>query len=145
MWESIKYFLTFRRRPASTPGQRTGLWGEQAAERHLRSKGYEILGRRFRIGTRDEIDLIARDHDTIVFIEVRTRADENFGRPVAAVDRRKRHCLARAAIRYLKRLKKQPPGFRFDVVEIVGSAFCAKPLIRHIENAFALPKYFRVP
>ena len=131
--------------PRATPRQRTGLWGEREAERHLTAKGYKILGRRFRVGRRDEIDLIARIDNTLVFIEVKTRAGEDFGRPFSAVDRAKRFHLARAAVRYLQRLKTQPGSFRFDVVEIIGAKNGAEPVVRHIENAFPLPKYFRIP
>ena len=132
-------------KPHATPRQQTGLWGERKAERHLTAQGYKILGRRFRVGTKDEIDLIARIADTLVFIEVKTRAGEDFGRPFSAVDRAKRSHLARAAVRYLKRLKTQPASFRFDVVEIIGAENVPEPVVRHIENAFPLPKYFRVP
>jgi putative endonuclease len=97
------------------------------------------------VGPRDEIDLIARSGNMLVFIEVKTRLNEEFGRPLAAVDRRKRFRTARAAIRYLKKLKKQPASFRFDVVEIIGHPGGRPPVVRHIENAFPLPKNFRVP
>jgi len=143
MWKYIERLITFNKSRA-TPRQRTGLWGEREAEHHLAAKGYKILGRRVRIGLRDEIDLIARIGDTLVFIEVKTRAGEDFGRPFSAVDRSKRFHLARAASRYMKRLKTQPASFRFDAVEIIGKPDKEKPIVRHIENAFPLPKCFRV-
>jgi len=144
MWKYVERFLKTGQ-PHATERQQTGLWGEQEAESHLRAKGYKILSRRLRIGPRDEIDLLARSGDALVFIEIKTRADETFGRPFTAVDRRKRFHLARAAVRYLKRLKNQPASFRFDVVEVIGNQNGSEPLIRHIENAFPLPKKFRVP
>ena len=144
MLKFIERFITANK-PHVTPRQRTGLWGEREAKRHLTAKGYKILGKRVRIGLRDEIDLIARIDNTLVFIEVKTRAGEDFGRPFSAVDRAKRFHLARAAVRYLKRLKTQPASFRFDVVEIIGTQNSPDPTVRHIENAFPLPKYFRVP
>lgn len=144
MWKYVERFLTGNKAKV-TARQQTGLWGEREAEYHLRTKGYKILGRRLRIGPRDEIDLVARSGDSLVFIEIKTRANETFGRPFTAVDRRKRFHLARATVRYLKRLKPQPANFRFDVVEIIGSQNGSKPVIRHIENAFHLPKHFRVP
>jgi len=143
MWKKIEEF--FSEKLTLTPRQWTGLWGERQAARYLAGKGYKIIGRRFRVGMRDEIDLIAREGDTLVFIEVKTRANEAFPRPLAAVGRAKRYNQARAAIRYLKRLKTQPASFRFDVVEIIGKPDKEKPLVRHVENAFSLPKYFRVP
>ena len=141
MW---KYIEALFRQPKLTERQRTGLWGEQQARKHLATRGFKIIGERMRIGRRDEIDLVARDRTTLVFVEVKCRASEHYGRPMAAVDRAKRQRLARAAVRYLKRLKTQPASFRFDIVEVIGARDGPKPLIRHIENAFALPKWFRV-
>lgn len=144
MWKYLEHFLAADKAP-TTARQQTGLWGEREAEYYLKAKGYKILGRRIHIGARDEIDLVARSGNSLVFIEIKTRADEAFGRPFTAVDREKRFRLARAAVRYLKRLKTQPADFRFDVVEIIGNQTGSKTVIRHIENAFPLPKNFRVP
>lgn len=144
MWNILEKLIGATARKI-TPRQRTGLWGEGAAEKYLKRQGYQILGRRFRVGPKDEIDLIARHGDTLIFIEVKTRSAEDFGRPRTAVDRAKQHHLARAAVRYLQRLKARPASFRFDVVEIVGGLNCPRPVVRHIENAFPLPRYFRVP
>lgn len=124
---------------------RTGMWGEALAARHLGRKGYKILGQRVRVGSKDEIDLIARQGQTLVFIEVKTRANEMWGRPLAAVDRQKRDRLGRAAMRYMMRLRRKPPTFRFDVVEIVGQEGADPAEIRHVENVFGLPKGLKVP
>lgn len=123
---------------------RAGRWGEKQAERHLRTKGWRILGRRVRVGRRDEIDLLARQGDTLVFVEVKTRKTEDFGPPASAVDQAKRHALSRAAIRYMDRLREKPEYFRFDVVEVVGEEGGSPPEIRHIENAFPLDRSYRV-
>lgn len=123
----------------------TGRWGERQAERALRKRGYGILGRRVRVGDRDEIDLVARDGNVLVFVEVKTRETEDFGRPLSAVDTRKRQVLSRAAVRYLKQLKRPPQFFRFDVVEVVGGVETGNPAIRHIENAFDLDRRYRLP
>lgn len=122
-----------------------GLWGEAQAERTLRQKGYAILGRRVRVGRRDELDLVARDGEVLVFVEVKTRKAETFGRPGEAVNHAKRHYLSRAAVRYLKQLRQPPHAFRFDVVEVIGTVDMPTPLIRHIENAFPLDHCYRVP
>ena len=83
----------------------SGRWGEERAERFLRDKGWKILGRRVRVGRKDELDLIARADRVLVFVEVKTRQSESFGRPFAAVDQAKRRHLTRAAYRYLQRLR----------------------------------------
>ena len=124
---------------------KVGLWGEQQTERFLKRKGYRILGRRVRIGIRDELDLVARDGDVLVFVEVKTRKNEDFGRPVKSINRKKRHSLSRAAVRYLKNLKNAHVCFRFDVVEVIGSPHETQREIRHIENAFHLDKQYRIP
>jgi len=118
---------------------RTGRWGERIARKMLKSKGYRILGNRFRIGRKDELDIVASFDDVLVFVEVKTRKNETFGRPLSAVDSRKRHALTRAAVRYLTQLKNRPSSFRFDVIEVIGSLDSATPpTVRHIESAFTL-------
>ena len=140
-------FGWFRKKTAQ-PGRDhlvAGEWGEQEAARMLAAKGYRILGRRVRIGRRDEIDLVARDGETLVFVEVKTRKSEGYGRPFSAVDRHKRYVLSRGAVRYLLRLKTQPAYFRFDVVEVIGSPDGAAPTVRHIEHAFTMDPRYRLP
>lgn len=122
-----------------------GKWGEKQAERMLSGKGYRILGRRVRLGARDEIDIVARDGEILVFVEVKTRGHEDYGRPLEAVDRKKRHAISRAAVRYLKRLRNPRVCFRFDVVEVIGGLGDSDPTLRHIENAFALDKQYVLP
>ncbi len=122
----------------------SGRWGEEVAAKLLKKKRFEIVGRRVRVGKRDEIDLIARDGTTLVFVEVKTRKNENYGRPFAAVNKAKRKHLSRAAVAYLKRTKPEPKFIRFDVVEVIGEPGGAAPEIRHIENAFPLDPAYRL-
>ncbi len=118
-----------------------GRWGEKQAETFLKKAGYKILGRRVRVGRHDEIDLIARQgDDTMVFVEVKTRKNENYGRPAAAVNRDKRHKLSRAAVSFLQKRKLRPPYIRFDVIEVIKEPF----EIRQIENAFQLEGGYRI-
>lgn len=145
MWKTIKRLFGPKTASDIADKSSSGAWGEAQAERALRQKGYTILGRRFHIGRHDELDLIARDGAVLVFVEVKTRKTEDFGRPGAAVNRAKRHYLSRAAVRYIKRLRQPPHAFRFDVVEVVGTPDNPAPLIRHIENAFPLDHCYRVP
>jgi len=133
----------FQRLKPEAPHLRTGRRGEALAEKFLKKAGFKILGRRVRVG-RDELDLIARQEDTLVFVEVKTRAGEDFGRPAAAVNRAKRRNLSRAAIRFLKKRKLRPPTIRFDVVEVIGAPDDGKPEIRHIQNAFTFEGGYRI-
>ncbi|MBA4386378.1 MAG: YraN family protein [Verrucomicrobia bacterium] len=129
-----------------TEKAKTGEWGESVAEAMLRKKGYRILGRRLRVGTRDEIDLLARDGEVVVFVEVKTRKSEDFGRPLSSVDRRKRHALSRAAVRYLKKHHFPKVYFRFDVVEVVGAYRDGDARsVKHVENAFTLDRQYMLP
>ncbi len=122
----------------------TGKWGEREAGRYLRRKGLRILGRRVRVGGRDEIDLVARDRNVLVFVEVKTRATERYGRPIAAVDRHKRQVTSRAAMRYIARLGAPDVVFRFDVVEVIGTPGSADPTIRHVEEAYPLDRRYMI-
>lgn len=124
---------------------KTGIWGEGKAADFLKGKGFNVLGRRVKMG-RDEIDLVAlctiRGTEMLVFVEVKTRASDSFGGGRAAMDKRKRHALCRAAAHYLRKLPKTP--FRFDLVEVVGRRDSEKPpVVRHYENAFPMElRYF---
>ncbi len=107
--------------------------GEDLAVRFLQKKGYRIVARNYKTPV-GEIDIIARDGDTIVFIEVKTRTDISFGYPFEAVNKRKRQKLKNLALLYLKRQGKESP-VRFDVLSI----FCmdnGKKDIEHIKDAF---------
>lgn len=124
---------------------RAGEWGEKQAAKMLKTEGYKIIGRRVRFGKRYEIDIVARDADTLVFVEVKTRASEDFGRPIESVDRKKRSNLSKAALIYMKKMRSLPEYIRFDVVEVVGKREDGAPAIEHIENAFPLDKRYRLP
>ena len=97
-----------------------------------------------RVGRHDELDIVAEQRGTIVFVEVKTRRNEDFGRPISAVNKEKRKRLSRAAINYLRDRKLRPDHIRFDVVEVIGEPGGAAPEIRHIENAFPLDSAYRL-
>ena len=97
-----------------------GIRGEQIAARYLRRCGYLILSRNYR-AAHAEIDLIAADHGTLAFVEVKARIGVRFGAPAEAVDERKQDRIRRAANVYVtrrRRIKDVP--VRFDIVAIVG-------------------------
>lgn len=137
----MRWPFRFRAEPETAAA---GRWGEDVAARHLEGKKYKIVGRRVRVGRRDEIDLVARQGRVLVFVEVKTRRGERYGRPSDFVDRHKRHALSRAAVRYIERLEDSRVIFRFDVVEVVGVEG-EDPVIRHIENAFVLDTRYMLP
>ena len=118
---------------------RRGARGEKLACRFLRRNGYKILYRNFKGRSGGEIDIVCRDDDTLVFVEVKTRTREDFGRPVAAVDRQKQKRISRGGLAWLRMLDNPDILFRFDVVEVVV-ADDAKPRLELIKNAFPLSK-----
>jgi putative endonuclease len=118
---------------------RRGVHGEKLASRFLRNRGYKILYRNFKGRSGGEIDIVCRDRDTLVFVEVKTRTREDFGRPFTAVDRQKRQRISRGALNWLRMLDNPDILFRFDVVEVLVTED-ASPRIELIKNAFPLSK-----
>lgn len=94
-----------------------GKAGEEAAANYLTSKGFVILERNWRYG-RAELDIIALDVETMVFVEVKTRSDDVFERPENAVNTRKRNLLIKAAIGYLHKSRHEK-AIRFDIVSVI--------------------------
>ncbi|MBI4385821.1 MAG: YraN family protein [Elusimicrobia bacterium] len=111
-----------------------GKSGEALAERYLLGLGYRLLHRSYRTRL-GEIDLVMKDGETVVFVEVKTRsAVGGFGKPEEAVDARKRLRISRAAASFLQRAGLQDALVRFDVVTVLGAE------IRHIPDAFGASK-----
>ena len=106
--------------------------GEMLASRYLMDKGFAILHYNWRCGHK-EIDLIARERDTLVFVEVKSRRDESYGDASDAVTPEKIRRLISAAEVYIMRNKIDTP-FRFDIVTVVGRGEPYK--IEHIKDAF---------
>jgi len=123
---------------------KSGRWGEKQAVRLLKSKGWKMIGERVRVGRHDELDIISEDGSALVFVEVKTRRNENFGRPFSAVNKEKRKRLSRAAVNYLKQKKLTPNYIRFDVIEVIGEPAGDASEIRHIENAFPLDSAYKL-
>jgi putative endonuclease len=123
--------------PSKRPHLRLGTRGEKLAARHLRRQGFKVLYRNFRGRQGGEIDLVCRDGDTLVFVEVKTRTREDFGRPLEAIHRDQQRRISRGALAWLRLLGNPDVLFRFDVVEIV-IAKGARPRAELIQNAFQL-------
>jgi putative endonuclease len=118
-----------------------GELGERAAKKHLKKKGLKYLTANFR-SQRGEIDLVFRDGDCLVFVEVKTRSSEEWTRPAAAVDATRRRRLTRAGLDYLHLLRNPPVKVRFDIVEVLLQDSVVGE-IRHLPNTFAMEKPYR--
>src|SRR5215471_347746 len=118
-----------------------GLLGERAAKRHLKQQGLKFLTANFR-SERGEVDLVFRDDDCLVFVEVKTRSSEDWIRPAAAVDKERRRRLSRAALDYLRLLKNPRVKLRFDIVEVLLADGKVHE-IRHLPNTFPMEHPYR--
>jgi len=120
---------------------RHGELGERAAKKHLKRQGLKFLTANFR-SPRGEIDLICRDRDCLVFVEVKTRSSEDWVRPAAAVNKERRQRLTRAALDYLRLLKSPPVKVRFDIVEVLLEDSAVRE-VRHLPNTFAMERPYQ--
>ncbi|PHS12530.1 MAG: YraN family protein [Blastopirellula sp.] len=126
-------------RKPKTLGQR----GEDAAARFLKRLGYTILVRSDR-SILGELDIVAVDGETIVFVEVKTRVSDSAGLPAEAVDDAKQQKLTRLALAYLKRNDLLEYSARFDVIGILWPDSSKKPEITHYINAFEATGQFQM-
>ncbi len=123
-----------------TVKQKIGLYGEKQAAKYLRKKGYRILSRNRHLG-RNELDLIVRNKEYLVFVEVKTRSfdspEDTVDRPSFAVDYAKRRRMVDAAFAYFKEMRTTLAP-RFDVIEVyLDRSHRMKPFkIHHIPDAF---------
>jgi putative endonuclease len=115
---------------------KTGRRGEELAAEYLVRRGCRILDRNYRCKG-GEVDIVAREGTTLVFVEVKTRRSHAFGLPQHAVTLFKQRQIAKAALTWLSAHRKQNSMSRFDVVAITLREN-ADPLIEHLENAFDL-------
>jgi len=106
--------------------------GEEIASAYLKRKGYRILKRNYSVPT-GEIDIVARDGETLVFVEVKARSGDRFGEPHEAVGERKRRRMRSAALHFMAGLKNEPRA-RFDIVSVRISG--GREEVEHIEDAF---------
>lgn len=118
-----------------------GALGERAAQEYLQGEGLKFLTANFR-SDRGEIDLIFRDQDCLVFVEVKTRSSESWTRPAAAVNAKKRRRISRTALDYLRLIHHPEVCLRFDVVEVLLHDGQVSE-IRHLPNTFSLSAPYR--
>jgi len=113
-----------------------GRRGEELARRFLKKKGYKILETNYR-GRLGEIDLVAQDGDSLVFVEVKTRSSMAFGHPLESINPRKQHQLTKAAGEYLAGCGEEGRFCRFDAVSVLFSGD-EEPQLELIKNAFEI-------
>jgi len=118
-----------------------GRLGEDQAVAYLQKKGYRILDRNWKIGDL-EIDIVAKDAEDVVFVEVKTRSSDAWGKPEDAVDELRKKRLTAAANAYLK-YHRIDDRFRFDIIAIVMNQYELD--INHIEDAFTLRPHYIGP
>lgn len=111
-----------------------GQKGEKQAAKYLKKKGYKLVTANYRCQY-GEIDLIAKDADILIFVEVKTRTSTDFGDPAAAVDYRKQKQISKVAHHYLVTHHNDDVDARFDVISVL-SANGKKTEIEHIIDAF---------
>lgn len=138
LWERIKALRGGREKALS---EVRGELGERAAKKHLRGLGLKFLTANYR-SKRGEIDLVFRDGDCLVFVEVKARSSEDWVRPAATVNAHKRRLISQTALDYLKLLKQPPVKIRFDIVEVLLNDGAVRE-IRHLPNTFKMQKPYR--
>ncbi len=111
-----------------------GRSGEEAAVRYLEKRRYEILDRGVRL-LRGEIDIVARDGPTVVFVEVKTRRGQGYGPPAEAVTAAKRRQIRRIAQLYLMLKRRTAEFCRFDVISVLVDEE-KQVRIEHLKDAF---------
>ena len=119
--------------------QKIGKIGEEKACSYLKRHGFELLERNYRIRG-GEIDIVTKDGDELVFVEVKTTTDQQFGMPAEAVTRSKQRHLIDTALYYIHQKQFYQTAARFDVIEVMidQTGIFHKVTINHIKNAFML-------
>ncbi len=124
------------RREAGFDNLTLGARGEEIAVAYLKGQKYTVVERNFRCKA-GEVDIVAREGSTVVFVEVKTRRSMSFGPPQASVTSFKQRQVSKAALVWLAKHRLQEANARFDVVAILLREH-EVPAIEHIRNAFEL-------
>ncbi len=113
-----------------------GAWGERWAVRLLRAEGCRVLARNARPYRHGELDLVAKEGRCILFVEVKTRQNERYGRPLQAISLHKRRLMRQCATHWLAQhhLLGKPVPFRFEAIEVIGSPGHGRPILRRIRT-----------
>ncbi|MFH1837979.1 MAG: YraN family protein [Candidatus Kuenenbacteria bacterium] len=129
------FFKKNKKNNVITPKRKIGNLGEEIAKKYFKKQGYKIIKQNF-TNRAGEIDLIVKEKNQIIFVEVKTRTNQNFGYPEESIDSRKQNKIIRAAQNYLFEKKIISENYRFDVISVEINQLTKKASIRHIKNAF---------
>lgn len=124
--------------PNNHANKTTGKLGEDIACNFLKKLGYKILAKNYRYSRFAEIDIVAKDKDTIVFTEVKTRCGTNFGHPFEAVNHKKLLNIFKAGLYYLQNSKETYKKYRIDIVSVIlnteNDTSKKHPIIEHLKD-----------
>lgn len=110
----------FWRTMNKTNNKTKGDIGEKIAKDYLEKKGYKILDTNFRYSRLSEIDIVAKEKDTIVFVEVKMRSTEEYGHPFEAITKQKLGRIYQTALFYLQQTEEKHRDYRIDVISVLG-------------------------
>jgi putative endonuclease len=128
-------FLPWVRKRLLSDPKRLGRWGQRVSQKYLHRRGCKTIASNYAFSG-GELDLVmAGPNGAIVFVEVKTRRNEDFASAKAAVDHKKQQNMIRTAKRFLKEFSISDRPLRFDVVTVILGATGA-PVIQHYPNAF---------
>lgn len=134
LWKLSDKARQFRERHTLSPDAALGRKGEDLAHRYLRNAGFTVVGRNYRPNEGEsEVDIVARDGEVLVFVEVKTRASDEFGSPDRAIDGEKQNRIVRAARSFATRAGIDWDRVRFDTISILMTQ---PPSIVHLQDAF---------
>ena len=140
LWRISDAARQFRQRHTMSPKAALGRRGEDLAHRYLRHAGFSVVARNYRSGGGEsEVDIIARQGETLVFVEVKSRTSSDFGSPDRAIGEEKQKQIVRAARGYASRAGADWSRVRFDTIAIV---FTSPPSIVHQQDAFVDKRAF---
>lgn len=135
LWKLSDRARQFGESQILTPTAALGRRGEDLAHRYLQRAGFRVVARNYKPGEDSEIDIVARQGEWLVFVEVKTRTTDEFGAPERAVGDEKQQHILRAARAFVTRAGIEWSKVRFDVVSVV---MAKPPTITHYEDAFSL-------
>lgn len=131
IWDRLRHRFRLLRWEAD---RASGRLAEDVAHRYLESLGYVVVARNYQArGGDGELDVVARDGETLVIIEVKSRASEDFGPPDVAVTPEKRRKVVRAAFEYARRAQVPEQLLRFDIISVIHGE---QPRVTHFRDAF---------